>query len=401
MQNILRGAFALTVAAALTLTAGGAATAGSSPVLAAASATPSTCSYDGLVLSSITAAGPAVREQAAYRRHHQRQWVRYNASLQALSGTTWKAVPHSGRHKVKRLHTWTTRMPALTLAVPSAGGAGAYRVTTTIRWYRPDGRHVAKKQSLVLPSYSSGATSCLARKPAPTPKPAPGSQSLAVGPNRSLASTGQAFNGAFTATGLSGSESVAVTLYGPMTTKSGCTGPVASSSSVTASGSGTFTLPTVAEATSGYYYWGVSTAGNSRTVGASACASTAVTVRKPATVTVTTINRFFSKPITAEIAIGGTDRALASTWTGVLWGPFSTLSAANANNCTGSVHHTLVANRAITVQPGTTAKVTISPTGTYWQTSAYWRWSGVYYGNDLQTGKAVCSAVFHTLKTAP
>lgn len=393
MQNILRSAFALTVAAALTLAAGGAATARTSHGLAAASATPSTCTYDGLALSSITAAGPSVREQAAYRRHHQRQWVRYTAGLQALSGTSWKAVPHSGRHKVKRLHTWATRMPALTLAVPAGGGASAYRVTTTVRWYKPDGRHVARKQSLVLTGYSSGATSCLARKPAP------GSQGLAVSGSVGAASTGQSFGGAFTVSNLVGSETVTSTLYGPQTSPAGCSGTVARQTISTVGRSGTYSIPTATESVSGYYFWGVASSGNGSTSRGNACASAPVAVRRPISISVSDGNRYYgSGPVTGVVSIAGFDRQLGATWTGILWGPYGTKAAADAAGCTGTAHTTLVSNAAIAPAAGSVYKYTLKKT----LGSAYfWRWGATFNGNGLESAARTCSATFHTLKTAP
>lgn len=395
--------------------------------LAAPSPKPSTCTYAGARLAAIKAAGPKVRAQS-----HHRQRVRYDAGLQALSGSTWVAVKHTGKHTIVRVGARNKAMPALNLPVPATSHAGAYRVATKIRWYR--GKHVVKTQRIVLRRYSTGADSCLATKPSgSTTPPAPGSQALAVAVTTSPGGTvnrGTPIGGTFTVTGFKGtndSEMVTATLYADPDSASGCsstsTMPVGlSSTQVNVTGDGTYSIRAYAPATAGYwdgyFYWGVSTPGNAGTNGASACASVPVKVVSPITVSVVTantdasLNRTLSKgDITEAVTLDGFGRDTPSYVTATLWGPYSsTAEANNADNanCTGGLHRTAtLSNGAPATTPNTnttfraTTKTTFllaeKPASLNGGQPAFWRVSANFPGTEWEiTPGKVCGDVFHT-----
>lgn len=368
--------------------------------LARTSSDTSTCTYSSArQLSAIQVAGPLVHEQLKWARRGERQYIRYTPALQGLTATgAWANVPGKAIQRVIRLNTWNAhtwrQLKTVTMSIPTGFKASAFRVTATVRWYGSSQRPAAKR-TLLLTSYDGGQTSCLATRSAPAPKPAPGSQSLAVSPSAAVVATGQAFSGAFTATGVTGSETITKTLYGPQASPAGCSGPVARQTSTTISASGTYPIEAVAESVSGYYFWGISAAGNSSLTAASACASASVAVRKQISVAVGNGNRYMTAPITATVAISGFDRQMTGTWTGVLWGPFDTIAAAT---CSGDKHSTLVAHAPISPAAGATYSTTLSKS---LSKVAYWRWQATFDTNGLETGTTTCSPVFHTLKTAP
>lgn len=391
---------------------------------ATVAAKPSTCTYTGAKLTSIKAAGPQVRSQT-----HHRQRVRYDATLQALSGSRWVAVKHTGKHATTTVGARAKTMPTLTLPVPATSHAGAYRVATTIRWYR--GKHVVKKQRLVLSRYSTGADSCLATKPAgSTTPPAPGSQTLAV----SLTTTGQvnrgtALGGSFTVTGFKGvndSEMVTATLYEAPDSPAGCSGAGTmevglSSTQITVTGDGTYSIPAYAPSTAGfwdgYFYWGISTPGNAGTHAASACSSTPVKVVSPISVTVTTantdssLNRTLSAgDITEAVSLDGFGRNTQSYVTATLWGPYATLADATAANCSGTAHRTPNLSTGVAADsPGTNTNFMAGyrysfildekPGTMNGGSPAFWRVSANFPGTEWEiTPGKVCGEVFHTQK---
>jgi len=366
----------------------------------------SACHYTSGTLRKISAAGPLVHMEKRFKAYSA-QYVDHSYSLQGLSGSTWHNVKgHQTDGKqalVTKSHVrrWQT-LKRTTVRVPKALSYSGYRVQVIVRWHSPATYRVDKTQRLVLAAYSTGswcatkqpAAGTTTGAPAKPAAPARGGQAVSVAADHSSSTTGAAFGGAYSTSGVKGSETATMTLYGPQTSPAGCTGAVAQQSSTTISSDSTYPLPAAAPGVSGYYYWGVSLAGDGQVTAASACAPAPVTVVKPISISVADGARYTTAPITAVVTISGFDRQQSASWSGVLWGPYSTLAAAQAANCTGSLHHTITANAAISPAAGSTYQHAVSTTVGQ---SAFWTWGAIYNGTALEGSAHVCSAVFHTL----
>lgn len=388
---------ALLAASALSVAAVPAAHAATS--LASQPATSSACHYTGGRLSSITAAGPRVREQAWFRSHHVRQHSHYQASVQRLVGTKWTTISATSKKRTLRLRATTTTMPKFTLRVPSSSTAKKYRVATVIGWAGRGGR-VVHKQRMVLAHYTGGSA-CAAKKSGTYPPLANQTITVTANPGGAVP-TGTTLGGTFTVSGLVGSETVNVGWY---SASGDCSdyGPYVTQ--VAVPGNGTYALPSYGAGFSGPFSVGVMAPGNEKTNTAKGC-SAQVSVYHPVSVQAisptedSSLNRTLSGPIQQRLQYGGFDRDTYVTWTATLWGPYSTLAAANAANCDGAAHRTIDSQSPVIGIGGASYNLSEPASSMNGGSPAFWRFSVATTVNSNQQWESVpakvCSAVFHT-----
>lgn len=372
--------------------------------LARQPATASKCHYNGLRMTSITAAGPRVREQSWFRTHHRRQRVHYQASLQTLLGRKWSTAKSTTQKRSPLLNATTTTMPKLTLAVPLSK-ASRYRVVTVIRWVGRSGSVVAT-QRMRLARYNGGRSSCVAYKsPRPTSAPV-----LSVTASAGTVPVGTAVSGSFTVSGMNGAGTAYVNLMGPAECDT-CTFDSVQGFQVPVSGNGTYSLPTAVLSSSRVWRWDVYL---SNSAGAGQASSALMYAQETVGYSVTTgtndpsLNRSLSAgAIQERLQFNGFHYGTQVNWNATLWGPYSTQTEADQSACgTGaadSKHLTFAGGTPVIGPGGATIALSQSPGSMNNGQPAFWRVSvaanvmAPYTQTEAVPAK-VCSATFHTQK---